>query len=186
MDAFLFSTLAVAVAEIGDKTQILTLMLAARYRRPLVLCVAILIATVANHLLAALLGSWTAALLPAHWLPWIIAASFVAVALWTLIPDRLDQPVDKQHSTHSVLLICTVAFFVAEIGDKTQIATVVLAAKFDALFAVVVGTTLGMLLANLPVVWLGERYASRLPLKWTRALAAALFLILAVATLIAM
>lgn len=181
MDAFLYSTLAVAIAEIGDKTQLLTLLLAARYRRPWTLALAILVATLANHALAGLAGALLAGLLPADWLRLLLALSFLVVAAWTLIPDRLDADQARPRvAAGSAFLACTLLFFFVEIGDKTQVATLVLAAKFDALLAVVLGTTLGMLLANLPVIWLGDRFASRLPLQLIRAAAAAVFVLLAV------
>ncbi|MFL6593592.1 MAG: TMEM165/GDT1 family protein [Luteimonas sp.] len=164
----------VALAEVGDKTQLLALLLAARLRKPFAIVLGILIATLLNHALAGWLGS-----LVAHWLTpevlrWAIAGSFIAIALWSLKPDTLDE--DAPASGHGALLTTTIAFFLAEIGDKTQVATVLLAAKYAPLWAVVVGTTLGMLLANVPVVLLGHRFADRLPLRAARIAAALLFL----------
>ncbi|MCK7592169.1 TMEM165/GDT1 family protein [Lysobacter sp. CAU 1642] len=178
MEAFLVSTLAVAVAEIGDKTQLLALLLAARYRRFWPLAAGILVATVLNHAAAGWLGHWLAGLVPEAVLRWCLAASLLAVAVWTLRPDAAPDS-DELPSGRSAFFATTLAFFLAEMGDKTQIATVLLAARFDALFAVVIGTTFGMLLANLPVVWLGQRFAARLPLRAARLAAAGLFALLA-------
>ena len=178
MESLLVSTLAVAVAEIGDKTQLLALLLAARFRKPQPIILGILVATLLNHALAAWLGA-----LVAHWLTpevlrWGVAASFLAIALWTLKPDEID---DARHlPAHNAFVATTIAFFIAEIGDKTQVATVLLAAKYTPLWQVVVGTTLGMLAANVPVVLLGSRFAARLPLRAARVVAAMLFLALAV------
>jgi putative Ca2+/H+ antiporter (TMEM165/GDT1 family) len=184
VEAFLVSTGIVALAEMGDKTQLLSLILAARFRRPVPIILGILVATLANHALAGLVGQWiTAAIGPAA-LRWILAASFAAMAAWILIPDKLEG--DVRHAARSSVLAATiVAFFLAEMGDKTQIATVALAAKYAALAAVVAGTTLGMMIANVPAVLLGERLAGRISLRLTRAVAAAIFLGLAVAVLAA-
>lgn len=179
MSALLVSTVTVALAEIGDKTQLLALLLAARYRRPWAIVAGIAVATVANHALAAWLGHWVATLLSPEAIRWLVAGSFAAVALWTLRPDTLDDA-DTARSARSAFLASLVAFFLAEIGDKTQVATVLLATRFDALVQVIVGTTLGMLLANVPVVFLGHRFADRLPLRAARWTAAALFAVLAV------
>jgi putative Ca2+/H+ antiporter (TMEM165/GDT1 family) len=172
------STLAVAIAEIGDKTQLLALLLAARFRKPWPIIAGIFVATVLNHALAGWLGAWVAGHLSPDVLRWIVAISFLAIGLWTLVPDRIDE--DGEHlPTRGAFIATTVAFFLAEIGDKTQIATVVLAAKSTLLWPVVLGTTLGMLLANVPVVLLGSRFAAKLPLKAARRAAAALFIALA-------
>ncbi len=179
VSALLVSTATVALAEIGDKTQLLALLLAARYRRPWAIVAGIAVATVANHALAAWLGHWVATLLSPQAMRWLVAGSFAAVALWTLKPDTLDDA-GATHSGRSAFLASLVAFFLAEIGDKTQIATVLLATRFDALAQVILGTTLGMLLANVPVVFLGHRFADRLPLRAARWTAAALFAVLAV------
>lgn len=179
LEALLVSTGVVALSEIGDKTQLLALVLAARFRRPWPIVAGILVATLANHAGAALLGSVIQDLVPAHWLRWALAASFFAVALWTLKPDQLDEgDAPKRGSALGVFGVTTVAFFLAEMGDKTQIATVMLAAKYAALVSVTVGTTLGMLLANVPVVFLGERAMRVVPLHWVRRIAAALFTLL--------
>ena len=173
-DTALVSAGTVALAEIGDKTQLLALLLAARFRKPLPIIVGILAATLLNHALAGWVGT-----LVAHWLTpqvlrWVVAISFIAIALWSLKPDTLDEHAPA--SGHGALITTTIAFFLAEIGDKTQVATVLLAAKYAPLWAVVAGTTLGMLLANVPVVLLGHRFADRLPLRAARIGAAMLFM----------
>ena len=169
----LVSTGTVALAEIGDKTQLLALLLAARFRRPGPIVAGILLATLLNHALAGWLGA-----LVAHWLTpqvlrWVVATSFLAIALWTLKPDALDA--EEGVPARGAFLATTIAFFLAEIGDKTQVATVLLAAKYTPLWQVVAGTTVGMLLANVPVVVLGSRFADRLPLRAARIAAAVVF-----------
>ena len=179
MDSLLISTLVVAIAEIGDKTQLLALLLAARFRRPWPIIAGIFVATALNHALAGWLGALVAGQLTPGVLRWIVAISFAAIGLWTLKPDRIDD--DGEHLPGRGAFVATViAFFLAEIGDKTQVATVLLATKYDPLWQVIAGTTIGMLLANLPVVWLGHRFADRLPLKLARTLAAAVFFALAI------
>ena len=175
MDALLFSTLAVAIAEIGDKTQLLALVLAARYRRPWPIVAGIVLATLLNHALAAWLGDVAGHWLDPRWLRWIVVASFLAVAAWALVPDRLDDDGAPKLPKYGPFVATAIAFFLVEIGDKTQIATVVLAARYDPLWQVVAGTTLGMAIANAPVVLLGAKFAGRLPLKAARFAAAALF-----------
>ncbi len=175
MQAMLVSTTAVAIAEIGDKTQLLSLILAAKYRRPWPICLGILAATLVNHALAGAVG-----VLVAQWLTpgvqkWIVALSFFAVAAWTLKPDHADESEAARGAGHGVFIATVIAFFLAEMGDKTQVATIVLAAQYHPLWQVVVGTTLGMLLANVPVVWLGSRFAEKLPLKAARIGASVLF-----------
>ncbi|OZB16477.1 MAG: hypothetical protein B7X58_05285 [Marinobacter sp. 34-60-7] len=181
MDAFLASTLAVAIAEIGDKTQLLSLFLVARYatRTPIIL--GILLATLLNHALSAWIGAWVASWIPDQWLPWILAVSFVAIALWLLIPDK-DDSGDSRFLGMGAFMATTILFFLAEIGDKTQIATVVLAARFTETFWVVVGTTVGMLLANIPVIMAGRWLMDRLPLATARIAASLLFIVLAIVT----
>jgi putative Ca2+/H+ antiporter (TMEM165/GDT1 family) len=179
LSALLISTATVALAEIGDKTQLLALLLAARYRRPWAIVAGIAVATIANHALAAWLGHWLATLLSPQAMRWLVAGSFAAVAMWTLRPDRLDDG-HAPRSNGSAFLAALVAFFLAEIGDKTQVATVLLATRFDALAQVILGTTLGMLVANVPVVLLGHRFADRLPLRAARWTAAVVFAGLAV------
>ena len=175
--AALVSTGTVALAEIGDKTQLLALLLAARFRRPWPIIAGILVATLLNHALAAWVGALAADWLRPEVLRWVVAASFLAVAVWTLKPDSLDdQPVLPGRGA---FIATTIAFFVAEIGDKTQVATVLLAARYEPLWEVIAGTTVGMLLANVPVVFLGSRFADRLPLKAARYVAATVFAVLA-------
>ena len=185
MNALLVSTVMVAIAEIGDKTQLLSLVLAARYRRPLPIIAGILVATLANHWLAALLGEWVRSALGPDALRWLVGLSFLAVAAWTLVPDRLDEHEARDRGASSVFMVTLIAFFVAEMGDKTQVATVLLAARFDALAQVVAGTTLGMLAANVPAVLAGHLAAPRLPLAWIRRAAAALFAALGLYVLLA-
>ncbi|MEC7377190.1 MAG: TMEM165/GDT1 family protein [Pseudomonadota bacterium] len=184
MDAFLASTVAVAIAEIGDKTQLLSLFLVARYAARLPIILGILVATVLNHALSAWLGAWIASFIPEAWLPWILATSFVAIALWLLIPDKDDSD-DSRFLGLGAFMATTVMFFLAEIGDKTQVATVVLAARFDETFWVILGTTVGMLLANIPVIMAGRWLMERLPLAMARIGASLLFVVLAVVTLVA-
>jgi putative Ca2+/H+ antiporter (TMEM165/GDT1 family) len=178
MQTLLVSTAAVAIAEIGDKTQLLSLILAAKYRRPWPICVGILVATLVNHAIAGSVGALVAQWLSPATLKWIVALSFFAVAAWTLIPDKADEEGAARGAGHGVLVATLIAFFLAEMGDKTQIATVVLAAQYQPLWQVVAGTTIGMLLANVPVVWLGARFAQKLPLKAARIGAAVLFAVL--------
>jgi len=182
MNAFLVSTSIVALAEIGDKTQLLAFLLAAKFRRPWPIVFGILAATVANHAFAAALGSWLTTLLGPQALRWVLGLSFIAMALWTLIPDKLDED-DTRLPRLGVFGATLLAFFLAEMGDKTQVATVALAAQYQALVAVVLGTTLGMMIANVPAVLLGERIAQRMPVKLVHGIAAALFAALGVATL---
>ena len=170
------STGTVALAEIGDKTQLLALLLAARFRKPWPIVAGILVATLLNHALAGWLGILLANWLTPTVLRWVVAASFIAIALWTLKPDKLDE--EAALPGGNVFAATVVAFFLAEIGDKTQVATVLLATRFDVLWQVVAGTTLGMLLANVPVVALGSRFAQRLPLRAARIVAALVFLAL--------
>jgi putative Ca2+/H+ antiporter (TMEM165/GDT1 family) len=174
MDAFLSPTALVALAEIGDKTQLLALVLAARFRRPLPIILGILFATLANHALAALLGATAAAWLTGPWFKPAIAIGFIAMGLWTLIPDKLDED-EAPKPRYGAFLTTLVAFFLVEIGDKTQIATIALGARYESVLAVTAGTTLGMLLANVPVVMLGDALIKRVPLKAVRIAAALLF-----------
>jgi len=180
MQTFLVSTLAVAVAEIGDKTQLLALLLAARFRKPVPIVAGILLATLLNHALAGWLGTIAAQWLTPEVLRWVVAISFFAIALWTLKPDKIDD--DQALPARNAFIATVIAFFLAEIGDKTQVATVLLAAKYHPLWEVVAGTTVGMLLANVPVVLLGSRFSQRLPLRGARITAALLFLALAIWT----
>jgi putative Ca2+/H+ antiporter (TMEM165/GDT1 family) len=183
MEAFLVSTGIVALAEIGDKTQLLALILAARYRQPLPVVLGILVATLANHGLAAGFGAWITTFVSGDSLRYILGASFIAMGAWTLIPDKLDDGETKLPRL-GVFGATLVAFFLVEIGDKTQIATVALAAKYAATFAVVLGTTMGMMLANVPAVYLGEKILTRVPLKLVRTVAAAVFVAIGVLVLL--
>jgi Ca2+/H+ antiporter, TMEM165/GDT1 family len=180
--AFLVSTVVVALAEFGDKTQLLSLLLAARFRRPLPIICGILVATLANHAAAGMAGALFGHLVNGPWLRWLLGLSFMAVAVWALIPDRLDESGPAHRS--GAFLTTLVAFFLAEIGDKTQVATIGLAARFDQTGAVVLGTTLGMMLANIPAVLLGYRMAGRRPVGAIRVAAAAVFAALGLITLL--
>ena len=182
MEALFTSTLIVALAEIGDKTQLLSLLLAARYRRPLPIVAGILVATLANHFLAGALGAWLRSLASPEILRWAVGGSLIAIALWTLKPDKLDGEIRESTRAGLFLLTCGV-FFLAEMGDKTQIATVVLAAQFSPLVAVVLGTTLGMMIANVPVVYLGKAASQRIPFRAVRTVTALLFAALGIAAL---
>lgn len=185
MDSFLASTVGVAVAEFGDKTQLLAILLAARFKRPWPILAGILVATLANHALAALAGFWIAGLVEGVWFRVAVGLAFVAMAVWALIPDREDEAMAAKQATSAsgVFLATTVAFFLVEIGDKTQVATIALAAQFEAVATVAAGTTLGMMIANAPAVWLGERAVTVLPLRTVRVIAALIFLALGVWTL---
>jgi putative Ca2+/H+ antiporter (TMEM165/GDT1 family) len=179
LDAFAVSTGVVALGEMGDKTQLLALLLAARYRAPRAIIAGIFVATLANHAAASALGAWLTRVLDPTWLRWALGASFIAVAVWMLIPDRVDEDQANRVPGHlGVFWLTTVAFFLAEMGDKTQIATVMLAAQYSLWTAVVAGTTLGMLVANAPVVWLGERITRRVPIRLVHRVSALIFLAL--------
>jgi putative Ca2+/H+ antiporter (TMEM165/GDT1 family) len=185
LEALLVSTLVVAVGELGDKTQLLALVLAARFGRPWPIVGGILVATLANHAMAGWVGNWVRDVVPPDVLRWLLALSFFAVAAWALKPDTLDDGAAPPVTRWGVFGVTLVAFFLAEMGDKTQIATVMLAAKFDALVAVVIGTTLGMLLVNVPTVFLGKAAARKIPFRAVRLAAAALFAGLGVWVLVA-
>ena len=176
MEAFLVSTGIVALAEMGDKTQLLALLLAARFRKPWPIVLGIFVATIANHAMAGALGAWVTTQISQQVLRWILGASFIAMAVWMLIPDKLDDDADRKAPRFGVFGTTVVLFFLAEMGDKTQIATVMLAARYEAYFAVVAGTTIGMMLANAPVVWLGERVTRLLPLRAVHIVSALIFL----------
>jgi Ca2+/H+ antiporter, TMEM165/GDT1 family len=175
MDAFLTSTGIVALAEMGDKTQLLALILAARFRKPWPIVWGILVATLANHALAGAVGAWITSAIGPDLLRWILAVSFLAMAVWMLIPDTMDDEETHSQPRWGVFGTTLIAFFLAEMGDKTQIATVMLAAKFDAYLWVVAGTTFGMMLANAPVVWLGERMTRLVPLRVVHVVSAVIF-----------
>ncbi len=183
MDAFLLSTGIVALAEIGDKTQLLSFVLAARYRKPVPIICGILIATLLNHGLASALGALIAAALGAETLRWTLGLSFIVMACWMLVPDKLDPNVRKQ-PRWGVFATTLIVFFLAEMGDKTQIATVALAARFNTFVPVLLGTTLGMMIANVPAVLIGERLAHRLPVRAIHTVAALIFLALGIAALL--
>lgn len=183
MEGFLISVGVVALAEMGDKTQLLALVLAARFRKPVPITLGILLATLLNHALAGVVGRWVAHAIAPNVMRWILGLSFIAMAIWMLIPDRLEAE-EQKTPRFGAFLTTLVAFFLLEMGDKTQIATVALAAKYPSLVAVVAGTTLGMMLANVPVVLLGDRAAKRLPLKVVHAVGAAIFLVMGVLMLV--
>lgn len=183
LEAFLVSTGIVALAEIGDKTQLLAFILAAKFRKPLPIVAGILVATLANHGFAGALGSWITVLMGPQMLRWVLGVSFIAMAAWTLIPDKFEEK-DARLTHFGVFGTTLIAFFLAEMGDKTQIATIALAAQYQAFFSVVAGTTLGMLIANVPAVLLGDRIAHKLPVRLVHGIAAAIFAILGVATLL--
>lgn len=185
LEALLVSTAVVAVGELGDKTQLLTLVLAARYGRPWPIVAGIAVATLANHAIAGWVGNWARAVFPEDVLRWLLALSFFAVAAWALKPDKLDEGATPPASRTSVFLVTTWTFFLVEIGDKTQIATVMLAAQYPSLVAVVAGTTLGMLLVNVPTAFIGKAAAERIPFRAVRIFAAVLFAALGAWVLIA-
>ena len=185
MEAFLISTGIVALAEMGDKTQLLSLVLAARFRQPWPIVWGILVATLANHALAGGLGAWITQFMGPAALRWVLGLSFLAMAVWMLIPDKLDDEDADVKPRFGVFGTTVLAFFLAEMGDKTQIATVMLAAEYQSWLWVVAGTTLGMMLANAPVVWFGERITRLIPLTWVHRISAAVFVVLGVLVLAA-
>ena len=183
----LISTGVVALAEIGDKTQLLSLMLAARYpKHAWPILWGILLATLGNHALAAYVGHWVAGLLSPDLLRWILGIGFLALGAWLLIPDKLDedQVAKPAKGAWAIFVLTTTLFFIAEMGDKTQIATIALGAKYDSVVSVTIGTTLGMILANAPAVWLGKQFTKRLPITWVHRIAAMIFILLGTATLV--
>jgi Ca2+/H+ antiporter, TMEM165/GDT1 family len=182
MEAFLISTGIVALAEIGDKTQLLAFILAAKFRRPLPIILGILVATIANHAFAGALGSWITTLVSPEAMRWILGLSFLGMAAWTLIPDKFDED-EAKLARYGVFGTTLIAFFLAEMGDKTQIATVALAAQYHSIVLVVAGTTFGMMIANVPAVLLGDRIAQRMPVRLVHGIAAAIFAVLGIATL---
>jgi Ca2+/H+ antiporter, TMEM165/GDT1 family len=183
MEAFLISTGIVALAEMGDKTQLLSLVLAARFRKPWPIVWGILVATLANHALAGAAGAWVTTVLGPNVLRWVLGGSFIAMAAWMLIPDKLDEEDSATAPRLGVFGTTVIAFFLAEMGDKTQIATVMLAAQYNTWAAVVAGTTLGMMLANAPVVWFGERMTRRVPIRLVHVVSAVIFAVLGVLAL---
>ena len=182
MEAFLVSTGIVALAEIGDKTQLLAFILAAKFRKPVPIIVGILVATIANHAFAGALGSWITAMVAPETMRWALGLSFMAMAIWTLIPDKFEED-DAKLARYGVFGTTLIAFFLAEMGDKTLIATVALAAQYQSLISVVAGTTLGMMIANVPAVLMGDRIAHKMPVRLVHAIAAAIFTVLGVMTL---
>ena len=186
MEAFLISTGVVALAEIGDKTQLLAFVLAAKFCKPWPIVAGIFVATLLNHAGAGALGEWIMASVSPNVLRWVLGLGFIAMAAWTLVPDKFDETdVASANRTHyGVFCTTVVAFFLAETGDKTQIATIALAAQFNAFYAVVAGTTLGMMIANVPAVFLGSKIANRIPVRLVHSIAALIFLAMGVATLL--
>jgi Ca2+/H+ antiporter, TMEM165/GDT1 family len=182
MEAFLVSTGVVALGEMGDKTQLLAMLLAVKFRKPAPIILGILVATLFNHATAGLVGGWIASALGPNVLRWVIGISFVAMAGWMLIPDKIDED-EATPQRFGVFGTTLIAFFLAEMGDKTQIATVALAARYQDLVAVVAGTTLGMMIADVPAVFIGDRLAKKVPMKLVHGIAAAIFAILGLATL---
>lgn len=183
MEALFLSTVAVGIAEIGDKTQLLAILLAARFKQPRPIILGILAATLLNHAVAAALGEWLSRSLSPDLMRPIVGCAFLAAALWALIPDKMGEN-SAPNARYGVFFTALIAFFIVENGDKTQLATVMLAAKYQALLPVVIGTTLGMMLANIPAVLLGHKITHILPLKLIRIIAAALFAVLGIATLL--
>jgi putative Ca2+/H+ antiporter (TMEM165/GDT1 family) len=187
LSALTLSAGVVALAEMGDKTQLLSLMLAARYPKQAPAIIAgILIATIANHACAALLGHWLMTSVSPEVMRWILGASFLGIGLWLLVPDHIDDAADAKVADRAwqVFMLTVVLFFLAEMGDKTQIATIALGARYEDVVAVTIGTTLGMMLANAPAVWIGQKFTQRMPLKWVHAVAAVTFIAIGVATLV--
>jgi putative Ca2+/H+ antiporter (TMEM165/GDT1 family) len=183
LEAFLLSTGIVALAEIGDKTQLLAFVLAAKFRKPVPIVLGILVATIANHAGAGALGAWISTLVSPEIMRWALGISFLAMAAWIMVPDKLDDD-DTDLAHFGVFMTTLLAFFMAEMGDKTQIATVALAAQYEAFLMVVAGTTLGMMIANVPAVLMGDRIAHKLPVKFIHSLCAALFALLGIAVLL--
>ncbi|RFB67036.1 MULTISPECIES: TMEM165/GDT1 family protein [unclassified Herbaspirillum] len=183
MDAFLISTGVVALAEIGDKTQLLAFILAAKFRKPIPIILGVLVATIANHAFAGALGAWITSLVSPETMRWVLGISFIGMAIWTLIPDKFDES-EAKFARFGVFGTTVIAFFLAEMGDKTQVATVALAAQYHAFIPVVAGTTLGMMIANVPAVLLGDRIAGKIPVRIVHSIAALIFALIGVATLL--
>ena len=187
LSALALSTGVVALAEMGDKTQLLSLMLAARYpKQSLAIIGGIFIATIANHACAALLGHWLTTFMTPDLLKWILGLSFLGIGLWLLVPDHIDDAAGSKVADRAfqVFILTVGLFFLAEMGDKTQIATIALGAKYSDVFAVTAGTTLGMMLANAPAVWIGQKFTKRMPIRWVHAVAAITFIAIGIATLV--
>ena len=183
MEAFLVSTGVVALGEMGDKTQLLAMLLAVKFRRPIPIILGIFVATVANHAMAGAVGDWVAHAMGPDVLRWVIGVSFIAMAAWMLIPDKIDEN-ETARVRFGVFGTTVITFFLAEMGDKTQIATVALAARYTDLVAVVAGTTLGMMISNVPAVFMGEKIAQKVSMKLVHGIAAAIFVVLGVLTLL--
>lgn len=183
MESLLVSTGVVALAEIGDKTQLLAFILAARFKKPLPIILGILVATLVNHGLAGALGAWITSAVTPEILRWVLGISFIGMAIWTMIPDKIEEEETKVAQKFGVFGATLITFFLAEMGDKTQIATVAMAAHYAAPLLVVIGTTLGMLIADVPAVFLGDKLANKIPMKLVHSIAAAIFAILGIATL---
>lgn len=183
MESLLVSTGIVALAEIGDKTQLLAFILAARFKKPVPIIAGILLATIVNHGMAGALGAWITSVISPEVLRWILGASFIAMAIWTMIPDKIEEEETKIASKLGVFGATLITFFLAEMGDKTQIATIALTAHYANPLMVVTGTTLGMLLADVPAVFVGDKLAAKIPMKLVHSIAAAIFALLGVATL---
>lgn len=184
MESLLVSTGVVALAEIGDKTQLLAFLLAARFKKPLPIILGILCATIVNHGLAGALGAWITATISPEILRWILSVSFIGMAIWTLIPDKIDDEETQIAQKFGVFGATLITFFLAEMGDKTQIATIAMAAHYANPLLVVIGTTLGMLIADVPAVFVGDKLAAKIPMKLVHSIAAAVFAILGIATLL--
>jgi Ca2+/H+ antiporter, TMEM165/GDT1 family len=183
MEAFAISTASIVIGELGDKTQLLALVLATRLRKPIPIIIGIFAATLVNHLIACSIGEWAGTLIRPDVLRWVLGLSFLAVAIWALIPDRMDDNVEKR-SSYGVFAMTVVTFFLAEMGDKTQIVALALAAKYHDLVSVVAGTTLGMMIVNVPTVLFAQRATSWIPLKLVRVIAAVVYALLGVVTLL--
>lgn len=184
MEALLVSTGVVALAEIGDKTQLLAFILAARFKKPLPIIAGILCATIVNHGLAGALGAWITTTVTPEILRWILGVSFLGMAIWTLIPDKIEEEETQIAKRVGVFSATLITFFLAEMGDKTQIATVALAAHYASPLVVVIGTTLGMLIADVPAVFVGDKLAAKIPMKLVHSIAAGIFALLGLATLL--
>ncbi len=184
MESLLVSTGVVALAEIGDKTQLLAFILAARFKKPLPIIAGILVATLVNHGLAGALGAWITTTVSPEILRWVLGLSFIGMAIWTMIPDEIEEEETKVAKRLGIFGATLITFFLAEMGDKTQIATVAMAAHYAAPLMVVIGTTLGMLIADVPVVFAGDKLAIRIPMKLVHSVAAAIFALLGIATLL--
>lgn len=184
MESFFVSTGIIALAEIGDKTQLLAFILAARFKKPVPIILGILVATIVNHSLAGMLGAWITEIINPEVLRWVLGLSFIGMAIWTMIPDKIEEEETQIARRFSVFGATLVTFFLAEMGDKTQIATITLAAHYASPFLVVIGTTLGMLIADIPAVFIGDKFSNRIPMRLVHSIAASIFALLGLATLL--